>query len=81
MSQSNHDDCWIRAADTPLNDRPVIIWTKRPWLPKGETPNLSRHLDTGGAWYDPKEREWYHSDGHVAKDVTHWTEMPGKPIL
>lgn len=79
MSQNNHDDCWISAKDTPLNDRRIIIWTKRPWLPKRDKSTMPRNLDTGGAWYDPTDNVWYHCDGHIAKGVTHWMEMPRRP--
>jgi uncharacterized protein DUF551 len=78
MSQINHDECWIPARDTPNSDRQVIIWTKKPNMPKGTTV-INRHLDTGGAYYDPNGKTWFHSDGSVAKGVTHWMEMPGKP--
>lgn len=78
MSQINHDECWIPARDAPSTDRQIIIWTKRPCMPKGTTV-INRHLDTQGAWYDPDRKIWFHSDGNLAKDVTHWMEMPGKP--
>lgn len=78
MSQLNHDDCWIPARDTPDTKRRVIIWTKHPWSEQGSTL-ISRHLDMEGAWYNPQESSWYHSDGSVAEDVTHWMEMPTKP--
>lgn len=78
MSQVNHNECWIRASDPPQTQRPVIIWTKKPWVPKGTTL-ISRHLDTEGAWYDIEEATWYHSDGHIAENVSHWMEMPGSP--
>lgn len=80
MSQTNHNDCWIPASDAPNSQRRIIIWTKRPWLTttKAFLP-MSRHLDTGGAWYNPRERTWFHSDGTIAKDVTHWMEVPTKP--
>lgn len=78
MSQTNHDECWIPATDPPHTQRHVIIWTKKPWARKGSVLT-SRHLDTNGAWYDRKAATWYHSDGSVAEDVTHWMEMPRKP--
>jgi hypothetical protein len=78
MSQVNHDECWIPAHDPPTTDRQVVIWTRKPWCPPGASV-ISRHLDTDGAWYAPKQKQWFHSDGHPAKDVTHYMEMPGKP--
>lgn len=80
MSQINHDDCWIPVSDPPSNQRRVIIWTKKPWLPKTDrAAPLSRHLDMHGAWYHKKEDMWYHSDGSIAYDVTHWMEMLKRP--
>ena len=72
MSQVNHSECWVTANDPPRTGRRVIIWTKKPWLPKRE---FSRHLDIH-AWYDRKQKVWFHSDGTVAKDVTRWMEIP-----
>lgn len=79
MSQTNHNDCWISVGDLPRANRRVIIWTKKSWLPKLETV-MAPNLDTGGAWYDRKQNVWYHSDGTVAKDVSHWMEIPKRPI-
>lgn len=80
MSQTNHNECWIKASDPPNTQRRVIIWTKRPWLPKtSRLQPLPRHLDMDGAWYSKKDDLWFHGDGHLAKDVTHWMEMPRQP--
>lgn len=78
MGQLNHDGCWIPARDLPQTERGVIIWTKKPWLANGTT-TTTRHLDFG-AWFSQKDGAWYHSDGHIAKGVTYWMEMPRNPI-
>jgi hypothetical protein len=78
MSQVRHDECWIPVRDFPRTERHVIIWTKRAWLPKREEHICARNIDFG-AWYDRKQNVWFHSDGTVAENVTHWMEMPTKP--
>jgi len=78
MSQATHNDCWVRATDPPKTSRRIIIWTKKPWAPKGV---ISRHLDMDGAWYDRKQNVWFHGDGSIAEDVTYWMEIPHAPHL